>query len=117
MPDDLAAISVIGCCRDAVELASQRAARRKLRTIGRSIAEVDERLLNAQTTMHRAALALLGDERRTAQVMPTLNKLAGAPWAADVLRVVREGAHQPRGDLDHIIRDSERLCDLILATP
>ena len=117
LPDDLAAISVIGCCRDAVELASQRAARRKLRTIGRSIAEVDERLLNAQTTMHRAALALLGDERRTAQVMPTLNKLAGAPWAADVLRVVREGAHQPRGDLDHIIRDSERLCDLILATP
>ena len=117
LPDDLAAISVIGCCRDAVEMACQRAARRKLRTIGRSIAEVDERLINAQTTMRRAALALLGDERRTAHVMPTLNRLAGAPWAADVLRVVREGTHQPRSDLDRIIRDSERLCDLILATP
>ena len=117
LPDDLAAISVIGCCRDAVELACQRAARRKLLTIGESITKVDERLVNAQTTMRRVALALLGDERRTAQVMSTLNRLAGAPWAANVLRVVREGTHEARSDLDHVIRDSERLCDLILATP
>ena len=81
------------------------------------IAEVDERLIHARTTMNRVALALLGDSRCTAQVMPTLNRLAGAPWAADVLRAVREGTHQPRRDLDRIIRDSGRLCDLILAIP
>jgi len=61
------------------------------------------------------ALALLGDGRRTGQVMSTLNSLAGEPWAADVLRDVREGAHQPRPTLDRIIKDSDRLCDLILA--
>jgi recombinational DNA repair ATPase RecF len=117
LPDDLAVISATGCCRDAVEIACQRVARRKLRTAGGSITEIDERLSNARTTMHRVALALLGDEHRSAQVMPTLNRLAGAPWAADVLRAVREGTHQPRGDLDRIIGDSGRLCDLILATP
>lgn len=46
-----------------------------------------------------------------------LNKLAGAPWAADVLHDVREGTHQPRTELDRIIEDSDRLCDLILAIP
>ena len=117
LPDDLAAISAIGCCRDAVEIACQRSARRKLRTAGRSIAEVDERLMNARTTMHRVALALMGDEHRSAQVMPTLNRLTGARWAADVLRAVREGTHQPRSDLERIIQDSERLCELILTAP
>jgi hypothetical protein len=116
LPDDLAAITVTGCCRDAVEVACQRTARRKLRTAGVSIAEVDEHLVRARTTMNRVAVALFGDGRRTAQVMPTLNRLANGPWAADVLRDVREGAHQPRSDLNRIIRDSERLCDLILAT-
>ncbi len=117
LPDDLAAIAVTGSCRDAVEVACQRAARRRLRADAVPIAEVDERLLRAPTTMQRAALALLGDGRRTGQVMPMLNKLAGAPWAADVLRDVREGTHQPRTDLDRIIKDSGRLCDLILAIP
>jgi recombinational DNA repair ATPase RecF len=117
LPDDLAAIAVTGSCRDAIEVACQRVARRRLRADAVPIAEVDERLLNARTTMHRAALALLGDSRRTAQVMPTLNRLAGARWAADVLRDVREGTHQPRSDLDRIIQDSGRLCDLILAIP
>lgn len=117
LPDDLAAIAATGCCRDAVEVACQRAARRKLRAESMPIAEVDDRLIQARTTMNRMALALLGDSRRAGEVMPTLNRLVGAPWAADVLRAVREGTHQPRGDLDRIIRDSGRLCDLILAIP
>lgn len=117
LSDDLAAIAVTGSCRDAVEMACQRAARQRLRAQAVPIGEVDKRLLRAPTTMHRAALALLGDGRRTGQVMPALNRLAGAPWAADVLRNVREGTHQPRTDLDRIIKDSERLCDLILAVP
>ena len=116
LPDDLAAITVAGCCRDAVEVACQRTARRRLHTEGVSVAEVDERLVHARTTMNRVAVALFGEGRRTAQVMPTLNRLADGRWAADVLHEIREGTHQPRGDLDHIIRDSERLCDLILAT-
>jgi len=117
LPDDLAAIAITGSCRDAIEVACQRAARRRLRAAAVPIAEADERLLRAQTTMHRVALALLGDARRTGQVNPTLNRLAGGRWAADVLRDVREGTHQPRPDLDRIILDSGRLCDLILAIP
>jgi hypothetical protein len=46
--------------------------------------------------------------------MLTLNRLAGARWAGDVLRDVREGIHQQRNELARIIADSERLCTLIL---
>ena len=115
LPDDLAAVAVAGSCRDAVEAACQRVARQRLTAEGLTIAAIDERLRRAPTTNHRVALALLGDGRRTGQVMSTLNSLAGEPWAADVLRDVREGAHQPRPTLDRIIKDSDRLCDLILA--
>jgi hypothetical protein len=115
LPDDLAAVAAVGSCRDAVEAACQRAARQRLHAQGVPLAEIDQRLVNARTTMRKAAVALFGDSRQSAQVMPSLNRLAGARWAADVVRAVREGAHQPRGDLDRIIRDSERLCDLILS--
>ncbi|HEX3960593.1 MAG TPA: AAA family ATPase [Trebonia sp.] len=115
LPDDLAAVAATGSCRDAVEAACQRAARRQLHAQGVPLAEIDRRLINAHTTMHKTALALFGDSRQSAQVMPSLNRLAGAPWAADVLRAVREGTHQPRSDLDRIISNSERLCDLILS--
>jgi recombinational DNA repair ATPase RecF len=114
LPDDLAAVAAVGSCRDAVEAACQRAARQRLHAKGVPLAEIDQRLVNARTTMQKAAVALFGDSRQSAQVMSSLNRLAGARWAADVARAVREGAHQPRSDLDRIIRDSERLCDLIL---
>ncbi|WP_432824756.1 AAA family ATPase [Dactylosporangium sp. CA-092794] len=114
LPEDLAAIATVGSCRDAIEAACQRTARRRLRAQNVSIREIDERLLKAQTTNHRVALAMLGDSRRTGQLMTALNRLVGEPWAADVLRDVREGAHHPRAELDRIINDSERLCDLII---
>ena len=114
LPEDLAAIAAVGSCRDAIEAACQRAARQRLHADSVSINEIDERLLKAQTTNHRVALAILGDSRRTGQLMTALNKLVGESWAADVLRDVREGAHHPRTELDRIITDSERLCDLIL---
>jgi len=114
LPEDLAAVAATGSCRDAVEAACQLAARRRLHTQGVPLAEIDQRLVNARTTMHKAGVALFGDSRQSAQVLPSLNQLAGAAWAADVLRAVREGAHHPRSDLDRIIRDSGRLCDLII---
>ena len=79
-----------------------------------SIHEIDQALLKAQTTNHRVALAVLGNSKRTAQLLPALNKLVGEPWAADVLRAVREGVHHPKADLGRIIDDTERLCDWIL---
>lgn len=115
LPDDLAAVAAIGCCRDAVEAACQRAARRRLHAQRVPLSEIDRRLVSAHTTMHKMAVALFGDGRQSARVMPSLNQIAGAPWAADVLRAVREGVHQPRSDLDRIIGDSKRLCDLILS--
>ena len=116
LPDDLASIAAAGSCRDAIEAACHRAARRRLRAAV-PLADADERLVRARSTMDRMALALFGDSSRTGDVMRTLNQLAGARWAGDVLRDVREGAHQPRGDLERIIRDSGRLCDLIMAIP
>jgi len=117
LPDDLASIAAAGSCRDAIEAACQRVARRRLRSSAVPSAQVDELLIRARTTMERMALALFGDCSRTGEVMRTLNQLARARWAGDVLRDVREGAHQPRSDLERIIRDSGRLCDLILAIP
>jgi recombinational DNA repair ATPase RecF len=116
LPDDLAVIAAVGSCRDAIEAACQRVARRRMRLSGTSIAEIDELLHRAQTTNQRVALALLGNRSATGQVMATLNRLTGARWAGDTLRDVREGTHQPRAALDRIIVDSERLCDLILKT-
>jgi ATPase subunit of ABC transporter with duplicated ATPase domains len=40
LPDDLAAVAATGCCRDAVEAACQRAARRRLHAEGVPIAEM-----------------------------------------------------------------------------
>jgi len=117
LPDDLAAIAAAGSCRDAIEVACQRVARRRLSAAAIPVSEVDELLLRAPDTMNRMALALLGNSSRTGQVMPTLNRLAGGRWAGDVLRAVREGAHQARPDLESIIQDSERLCDLVLGLP
>ena len=113
LPEDLAALATAGSCRDAIETACQRVARQRLRADNLSIQQIDERLLRAETTNHRVALAVLGDSRRTAQLMPTLNRRTGGRWAADVLRAVREGVHHPRADLDRIITDTERLCEWI----
>src|SRR5262249_616024 len=77
-PDGLASLTGSGSCRDAVEAACQRAARRRLRAGAASIADVDERLLRARSTMDCVALALFGDSSRTGDVMRTLNLLAGA---------------------------------------
>jgi hypothetical protein len=55
LPDDLAWIAATGSCRDAIKLACQWVARRRLRTRGVPIAEIDERLAHAQTTMDRMA--------------------------------------------------------------
>src|SRR5262249_61992681 len=61
LPDDLAAIVAAGSCRDAIEAACHRAARRMLRSRAVPIADVDERLLGARSTMDRMSLALFGD--------------------------------------------------------
>jgi recombinational DNA repair ATPase RecF len=115
LPDDLAAIAVAGSCRDAIEVACQQVARRRLRARGTTISQIDDQLVQAHSTHDRVALALLGNRHRTQQVFPKLNKLAGDSWAGDVLRDVREGAHHSRDDLERIIADSGRLCDLILS--
>jgi hypothetical protein len=114
LPEDLAALAAAGSCRDAIETACQRVARQRLRAENVSIQEIDERLLRAETTDHRVALAVLGDSRRIRQLMPALNRRTGDRWAADVLRAVREGVHHPRADLDQIITNTERFCEWIL---
>ena len=54
------------------------------------------------------ALALFDDEKRTGDVLSTLNKVGA--WAADVFRACKEGAHEKfTGDLESLIDDTRRL--------
>lgn len=46
------------------------APRQRLHAQGTPLAEIDERLVNACTTMHKVAVALFGDSRQPAQVTP-----------------------------------------------
>ncbi|MEV0269768.1 AAA family ATPase [Hamadaea sp. NPDC050747] len=114
LPADFAALTIAGSCRDAIEIACQRVARQRMHLQGLGIAEVDDLLIRAQTTKNRVALALLGESRMAGQLMTHLSRTIGAPWAADVLRAVREGTHHPRDQAGQIIEDSQRLCNLIL---
>jgi hypothetical protein len=57
LPDDLASIVSTGSCRDAIEVACQRVARRRLRSLAVPIAEADGRLVRAAPAVDRRSTA------------------------------------------------------------
>jgi hypothetical protein len=62
------------------------------------------------TTTQIAALALYGNANDGAKVLPRLNRIG--PWAADVFRACKEGAHGRYGDdLDRMVSDAGRLVE------
>ncbi|GAA4243261.1 AAA family ATPase [Dactylosporangium darangshiense] len=99
---------VAGLCRSAVEARCQDLVRR--RRIGRGQPHADvERLLDGHGPMRLLALALFDDPDRGSEVFARLNRQLG-PWAADVVRSVKEGTHgRYRGDLTRMISDTRRL--------
>lgn len=62
----------------------------------------------AQTLKQRVALALFDDEARAGDVFRRLAAIGG--WAADTLRRVDRGAHDPdQGDLKSLVNETRDL--------
>jgi AAA domain, putative AbiEii toxin, Type IV TA system len=98
---------VPGLCRLAIEAACAEAVRRRRLGRGDPHADVEEALGSVRTTNVWTALALF-DGTDASEVMGTLNKQN--PAFADILRAVKEGAHEGwTGDLIAGVRSAEKL--------
>ena len=61
--------------------------------------------------------ALFDDGQRASEVFGTLNKRCG-PWAADVFRACKEGAHEAYGgDIGVLVGQTQRLAAFVRALP
>jgi len=106
LPDDMRAIGVAGCCRDAVEAACLDVVRHRRVGTGARSEDVDRVWGATTTTMRRAALALFDDAESADQVFRRLNR-AGA-WATPCLKALKEGSHTAV-DIADLVRDTEKL--------
>jgi hypothetical protein len=108
LPKEVAARVIPGLCREALEAACMDAVRR--RRIGRGEAHTDvEALLAGLTgTKALAALAIFDDEKRSADVLPRLNRESRD--SADTFRIVNEGSHEKTAvPLVDLVRSAEKL--------
>ncbi len=116
MPDDLVTAVAIGCLRDAVDTVAMNTARRLLLAEGHGLVAVEQCLDGAPDTTRRVALALFGDANKGAKVMGYLNANSAEGYAADTLRAIKEGVHQPiRTDVLPLIDAAADLCGLLAA--
>lgn len=108
LPADVAARVIPGFCRAAIEAVCMEKVRVRRLSKG-ALHEDVERLLTDNVKTHPLmALALFDDEKRTVDVLKTLNRVGA--WAADVFIACKEGAHEKfTGDLDALIDDTRRL--------
>ncbi|MFC7527589.1 AAA family ATPase [Actinoplanes sp. GCM10030250] len=100
---------VVTCCRSALEAHCQQIVRARRISRGEKHRDVDALLAGARTTMQVTALALFDDAGAGGQVF---SKLVGAhgPWAADAVRVCKEGAHGATvTDPEQLVTDMTRL--------
>jgi energy-coupling factor transporter ATP-binding protein EcfA2 len=99
---------VAGLCRSAVEARCQELTRRRRIGRGERHAEVED-LLDGYGPMPLLALALFDNPARGSEVFARLHRQVG-PWAADVVRGVKEGTHgRYSGDLPRMVGDTRRL--------
>lgn len=104
---------VPGFCRSALEASFITVIRRRRLAGGHVHGDVEEELKNAGKLTPLAALALFDDRERGGDVMSRLNKFG--PWAGDVFKQCKDGAHNPvTGDVQQIIRNAEKLAGKIL---
>lgn len=112
LPKDVLRRVVPGFCRAALEASFISTFRRKRMTKGQSSADIEHSLKSATTLTHVAALALFDDREKGGDVMKRLNQFG--PWAGDVFRQCKEGAHgAATAELHGMIRDTERLAGAI----
>ncbi len=104
---------VPGFCRSALEAAYIALIRRRRLAAGRLHNEIEEELKGAGKLTPLAALGLFDDKERSGDVMNRLNKWG--LWAGNVFRQCKDGAHsEVDGDLQQMIRDTEKLAEQIL---
>jgi hypothetical protein len=117
LPSALAAQIVPGLCRQAAEAACQEAVRRRRLGAGAPHAEVERLLEEADTLKKVAALALFDDLARTGDVLKRLNKDGGTS-TGDLFQTLNSGTHKGfAGDLEALVRDSEKLANWLRERP
>jgi DNA repair exonuclease SbcCD ATPase subunit len=113
LPRDILSRLVPGFCRSALEASFMQVVRRRRLAAGRPHGEVEDELSSASRLTPLAALALFDDKQRGGDVMRRLNQFG--PWAGDVFRQCKEGAHAPTSaDLSLLIKDAEKLTERLL---
>ena len=109
---DVKARVVPGFCRMALEAACVTAIRSKHLRAGGTHDDLDALLDEHVTLYPRMALALFGDAAKTSEVLARLAKLS--PRGADAFQACNKGAHESfDGDLDDLVRDTERLAGAV----
>jgi hypothetical protein len=109
LPPAVAAQVVPGLCRLALEAACMEVVRRRRLGRGEPHAEVERALSDAGRLMQRLALALFDDAERSAEVLPRLQREAGAPLAEAVMHC-SEGAHEGKATgAVELVRQSSKL--------
>ncbi len=109
LPELVAQQVVPNFCRLAIEAAAVEVVRR--RRIGKGIphAAVEDTLANAPKTTSKLALAIFDDVNRGGDVARRV-----AQWGepeADALGISTRGSHSGfRGDLEDLVRGTDRLC-------
>src|SRR5690606_5087342 len=96
LPPDVVTRVVPGFCRAAIEAACMETVRRRRLRRGEPHESIEQLLAESARTHPLMALALFDDGQRAAEVFAALNKRCG-PWAADVFRACKEGAHEAYG--------------------
>jgi recombinational DNA repair ATPase RecF len=114
LPRDVMQRVVPGFCRSALEAAFMQVVRRRQLGAGQPHDQVEQELEAAGTLTSRAALALFDDKDRGGDVLRRLNQFG--PWAGDAFQQCNKGAHGgASGDLKDLIKNTDSLCDQILA--
>jgi hypothetical protein len=104
---------VPGFCRLAIEAACMAVVRRRRLGKGESHDHVEELLESNGKTHPLLALALFDDEKRAADVLARVEKLAKG--AADTVKACKSGSHQAHaGDLADLVGATRRLTEQLV---
>jgi hypothetical protein len=110
LPMEIAHDLVPAFCRSAIEAAAIEVVRRRRIGRGEAHAAVERLIEDAKTTNVLMSLALFDDPERGGEVNGSVSNRYG-PASADALGTAIRGAHGGfLGDLETLIRDTDRLC-------
>lgn len=110
LPADIRSELVALCCRGAIEAACHAKIRTTRLTAGRTHAEVETAIAEANTTRKKAVLAVFDDPKRGSDLSSRLR--SAGPGAAGALAMCNKGAHRGlKGDLHPFIKDVEHLAE------